>query len=102
MIYVVATIDLRPGTRGPFLAEYEKLVPLVRAERGCIEYGPAVDIASGIASQLQVREDTVVVVEKWDDLPALLAHTTAPHMTDFRARVKDYVAQLRLQVLKPV
>jgi quinol monooxygenase YgiN len=102
MIYVVATIDLRPGTRSSFLAEYEKLIPLVRAERGCIEYAPALDVASGIASQLQVREDTVVVVEKWDDLPALLAHTTAPHMNDFRTRVKEYIAQVRLQVLKPV
>jgi quinol monooxygenase YgiN len=101
MIFVIATIDLRPGTRGAFLDEFRKLVPLVRAEAGCVEYGPAVDVASGIAAQPPVRDDTVVVVEKWVDLPALQAHLTAPHMADYRTRVKDYVAAVRLQVLQP-
>ena len=101
MIFVVATIDLRPGTRAALLAEFRKVVPLVRAEAGCLEYGPAVDVASGIAAQPPVRDDTVVVIEKWADLPALQAHLTAPHMTDWRARVKDFVAGLRLDVLQP-
>jgi quinol monooxygenase YgiN len=101
MIFVVATIDLRPGTRAAFLAEFHKLVPLVRAEAGCIEYGPAVDVATGIAAQPAVREDTVVVLEKWADLPALNVHLTAPHMADYRTRVKDYVAGVRLEVLQP-
>jgi quinol monooxygenase YgiN len=101
MIFVVATVDLRPGSRAAFLAEFHKLVPLVRAEAGCIEYGPAVDVATGIAAQPAVREDTVVVLEKWTDLPALKAHLTAPHMADYRTRVKDYVAGVRLEVLQP-
>lgn len=101
MIFVVATIDLRPGTRAAFLAEFRTVVPLVRAENGCLEYGPAVDVASGIAAQPPVRENTVVVIEKWADLPALQAHLTAPHMADYRTRVKDYVAGVRLDVLQP-
>src|SRR4051812_39726101 len=101
MIHVVATVDLLPGTRDAFLVEFHKVVPLVRAERGCIEYGPTVDVEAGVASQLQVRKDTVVVVEKWSDLSALHAHLNAPHMTDYRARVKEFVAGVQLQVLRP-
>ena len=101
MIHVVATIELNPGTRAAFLAEFRKLVSLVRAEAGCVEYGPAVDVASGIAAQPPVRENTVVVIEKWADLPALHAHLAAPHMADYRPRVKDYVRSVQLQVLEP-
>jgi quinol monooxygenase YgiN len=101
MIFVVATVDLHPGTRAAFLAEFRKVVPLVRAEAGCLEYGPAVDVPSGIAVQPPVRNDSVVVLEKWADLPALKAHLAAPHMADYRTRVKDYVVGVQLQVLEP-
>jgi len=101
MIHVIATVELKPGTRAAFLTEFHRVVPLVRAEAGCLEYGPAVDVASGIASQPPVREDTVVVIEKWSDLPALHAHLAAPHMADYRTRVRDFVAGTRLQVLEP-
>ena len=65
MIHVIAVIDLNPGTRDAFVGEMKKIVPLVKAENGCIEYGPAVDLASGAADQLHLGENTVVVVEKW-------------------------------------
>ena len=52
MIHVIATIELSPGRREDFLAEFRRVVPHVRAEDGCIEYGPAVDAQSGIAARL--------------------------------------------------
>src|SRR3712207_1337154 len=57
MVHVIATIQLQPGRRDAFLAEFHKLVPLVRAEDGCLEYGPAVDILTGIPVQDPVRDD---------------------------------------------
>ena len=48
MIVVLATIELHPGKRPDFLAEFRQIVPKVRAEDGCIEYFPAVDTASGL------------------------------------------------------
>lgn len=101
MVIVIATISLRPGTREAFLAEFHRVVPLVRGEQGCIEYGPAVDVTSGIALQSPVRDDVVVVVEKWEDLPALHAHLAAPHMAEYRTRVTGFVTEVRLQVLQP-
>jgi quinol monooxygenase YgiN len=101
MIHVIATVEVNPGKRDALLAEFRKLVPLVRAEAGCLEYGPAVDVATGIPAQGPPREDVVVVVEKWESLDALRAHLAAPHMQEYRGRVKDLVARVRLQVLQP-
>ncbi len=50
MIHVIATIELGPGRRESFLAEFRRLVPEVLAEDGCIESGPAVDVESGLAA----------------------------------------------------
>ena len=101
MLHVVATIELAGGARDRFLAEFSRIVPLVRAEDGCLAYQATVDLATGLAAQPPVRPDLVVVVEQWRDLPALEAHLAAPHMTAYRARVKDLVVQTTLQVLTP-
>ncbi len=101
MIHVIATVEVQPGTRDRFLAEFHANVPNVLAEAGCLEYGAAVDLATGLSNQSPLRPDTVVIVEKWSDLDALRAHLSAPHMTAYRARVRDVVVRSSLQVLEP-
>jgi len=101
MIHVIATVELNPGTRDKFLAEFRKLIPDVKAEAGCIEYGPSVDAQTDIAIQFKLGPDRVVVIEKWESVAALKAHGAAPHMQAYRARVKDYVKGMELRVLSP-
>ena len=101
MIHVIATIDLAPGTREAFLIEFRKLIPQVHAEAGCIEYGPAIDAPTDIPAQAKIGADKLVVVEKWESVAALKAHSAAPHMQAYRARVKDYVRGMELRVLSP-
>ena len=101
MIYVIATIELAEGKRDDFLKRVSRLVPEVRAEKGCIEYGPAIDFQTGIKAQMPLRDQVVVMVEKWDDLKSLEAHLTAPHMLKYREDVKGMVVKIQLQVLKP-
>jgi len=101
MIYVLATIEVAEGRRDAFLAEFHRIVPLVRQEHGCLEYGPAVDVPTGIAVQGPIRDHTVTVVEKWESIDALHAHLAAPHMTEYRERVRDLVVAVDLQVLQP-
>ena len=102
MIYVIATVELAPGTRDALLVEFAKVVPLVRAEAGCIEYAPAVDADTHLPSQARIGPDCVVVVEKWESLEAPAAHDAAPHMQAYRARVKDYVRGREIRMLVPV
>jgi quinol monooxygenase YgiN len=101
MIHVIATVELNPGTRDKFLAEFRKLIPEVKAEAGCIEYGPTVDAQTDIAIQFKVGADRVVIIEKWESVAALKAHGAAPHMQAYRARVKDFVKGMELRVLSP-
>ena len=101
MLHVVATIQLTPGRRADFLKEFHALVPLVLAEDGCIEYGPTIDLPTSIPAQSAPRADVVTVVEKWESVPALEAHLIAPHMLTYRARVKDLVQGVQIQVLEP-
>jgi quinol monooxygenase YgiN len=102
MIHVIATIELVEGQRAAFLKEFQALVPQVRAEVGCLEYGPTIDVASGMTAQGSPRDNVVTVVEKWSDLAALQAHSVAPHMEAYRPRVKHLVRSTKLQVLEPV
>lgn len=101
MIHVIATIETAAGRRDAVLAEFRRLIPLVRAEAGCIEYGTAIDVASGLSVQGPSRPNVVTVVEKWESLDALKAHAQAPHMQEYRTRVKDLVVGMTLQVLEP-
>ena len=101
MIHVIATIELAPGTRGAWLAEFRKIIADVQAEKGCLEYGPAIDAATDIEIQAKIGADKVVVVEKWEDVAALKAHSVTPHMQSYRVQVKDYVRAVNLLVLDP-
>ena len=102
MVHVIANIELKPGARDAYLAALRGLVPKVRAEGGCIEYGPSLDARTDIRAQLPFRENAVTIVEKWESLAALKAHLAAPHMAAYREAVKDLVVKVTLQVLEPV
>ena len=101
MIHVVAVITAKPGQREAILEAVRANLPAVRAEKGCIEYGPAVD-AEGVGGlQTRVGPDTFLVIEKWADADALKAHSAAPHMSAYAAKVKDLVAGRTIHVLSP-
>jgi quinol monooxygenase YgiN len=100
-ILVIATIKLAAGRRADFLKEFHLLMPLVQAEAGCLEYGPAIDRQPGIPGQPAVRDDVVTVVEKWESLPALHAHLAAPHMETYRNTVSEMVTGVEIRVLDP-
>jgi quinol monooxygenase YgiN len=100
MIHVIATIQTAAGRRDDFLAAFGQLVPDVRAEAGCLEYGPTVDLATPASSQ-PPRDDVVTVIEKWESVEALLAHLKAPHILRYRERVKDIVAGIEIRVFEP-
>src|SRR5262249_47970367 len=77
MTHIVATTPPKPGMREAFLKKSHANMPAVHAEKGCIEYAPAID-AEGIGSfQTKFGPDTFVVIEKWESPEALRAHATS-------------------------
>ncbi len=101
MIHVLATITATPGSRGRLIAAFAKLRPLVLAEAGCIEYDTAVDTETPIDAQAPLRDDVLMVIEKWESLPHLQAHLAAPHMEEFRAANGSLIATIALAILEP-
>lgn len=99
MIHVLAEIRLAPGAREQFIAEFRLLEPMVCAEAGCIEYVGTVDTKTAIAAQAPLRDDVVMVIEKWETEAALSAHLDAPHMVEYRKRVKGLVSSTLIHVL---
>ncbi|TWT87347.1 putative quinol monooxygenase YgiN [Pseudobythopirellula maris] len=101
MIHVIATLSTAPGRRQEVLDAFAELTPKVHAEKGCIEYGAAVDEPTGHPAQRLVGDDRFMVVEKWESPEALEAHHSAPHMVAFRDSVGDALTGVELLVLSP-
>jgi quinol monooxygenase YgiN len=101
MIHVIATIRTASGRREDLLAAFRDLVAEVRAEQGCLEYAPVIDVAAPIGGVAAVRDDVVTVIEKWESAAALQAHLQAPHMLRYRETVKEFVAAVEIRVLEP-
>jgi len=99
MIHVVAVITAKPGQRENILKAFRDNLAAVRAEQGCIEYGPVVDADFG-SFQTPLGPDTFMVLEKWEDANALKAHAKAPHMAAYAAKVKDMIAERTIHVLR--
>jgi quinol monooxygenase YgiN len=96
MVHVLAIITAKPGQRTTLLKAFKDIVPTVHAEEGCIEYGPVVDVDGADPA---FGPDTFVVVEKWESMATLKAHSVAPHMKAYGEKTKDLVAKRAVHVL---
>ena len=101
MIHVIAVITAKPGKRDEVLRHFRANVPAVRAEKGCIEYGAAVDAEAALPVQTRYGADAFVVVEKWESMDALKAHAAAPHMAAYGAKTKELLASRVIHILSP-
>jgi quinol monooxygenase YgiN len=101
VIHVIAVITAKPGKRDEVLKHFRANVPAVRAEKGCIEYGAAVDAEPAPPVQTKWGPDTFLVIEKWETLETLKAHAAAPHMAAYGAKVKDLLDKRVIHILSP-
>ena len=101
MIHIVAVITAKPGLREKILEAFRANVPAVHAEKGCIEYGPAIDAEGMGGFQTKFGPDTFLVIEKWATKEALAAHAASPHMAAYAAKTKESIASRVIHVLEP-
>src|SRR6185503_12271612 len=99
MIHVIAVITAKPGKREEILKLFRANVPAVLAEKGCIEYGAAIDAEPALPIQKKWGDDTFLVIEKWESIDALKAHAVSPHMAAYGANAKDLIASRTIHVL---
>jgi len=101
MIHVIAVITAKPGQRQSILTHFRANVPAVKAEKGCIEYGAAIDAEPAPPIQAKWGPDTFVVIEKWESMDALKAHGAAPHMAAYAGKTKEFIASRAIHILQP-
>jgi quinol monooxygenase YgiN len=101
MIHVVAVITAKPGQRETILGHFRANVAAVKAEKGCIEYGAAIDAENALPFQAKWGADTFLVIEKWESMEALKAHAAAPHMAAYGAKTKELIAKRVIHILSP-
>ena len=101
MIHVIAVLTAKPGKREEILGHFRANVPAVRAEKGCIEYGAAVDAENALKVQTKWGPDTFLVIEKWESMEPLQAHAAAPHMAAYAAKTRELMASRVIHILSP-
>jgi quinol monooxygenase YgiN len=101
MIHVIAVITAKPGKRNDILQHARANLAAVRAEKGCIEYGPVLDAENALSFQTKLGPDALMVVEKWESMDALKAHAAAPHMAAYGAKTKELIASRVIHILSP-
>ena len=99
MINVIATVQVKEGMVSEFIDLLKSVVPKVKAEKGCVEYFPAIDLPTGLPPQ-DVNENIVTIIEKWESLDHLMAHMSTPHMAEHMEKEKDLVEKASIKVLK--
>ncbi|MBN8982684.1 MAG: antibiotic biosynthesis monooxygenase [Rhizobiales bacterium] len=93
MIYVVATLTIKPETRAALIAGAKTCIDITRKEKGCILY----DLHESTTDPARF-----VFVEQWETIEDLMAHGGNAHMKAWRAIVKECMsAPTRIEIITP-
>lgn len=93
MIYVVATLTIKPETRAELIEGAKVCIAETRKEAGCIAY----DLHESVTDPTKV-----VFVEQWESADALEPHRKAEHMKAFGRIVKNCLARPpKIEIITP-
>ena len=102
MINVVVTMIIKEGRMNDFLAECTKIRPLVLKEEGCHGYEYTREIASPLGIQEPIDSNRITLLEQWESIEALKAHSVSPHMKEFGPRMKEMRASVTARVTESI
>ena len=98
MIYVVVSVRVKANKVPEFLRLFGSVVPLVREEKGCVQYLAATDYDSGLPPQV-FDKDMVTILEKWESIEALRNHLATPHMAAYFEKEKGLTEGSSIKIL---
>jgi len=90
---ILAQITANPGQEDLLRSELEKLVPITRAEAGCIRYDLHRD---------NENPGFFVFYETWESRELWQAHMNAPHLAAYMAATEGAVAEFTLNEMTQV
>ena len=93
MIYVIATLTVKPEKRAEFIESAKACIAGTVKEQGCIAY----DLHESVTNPAKV-----VFVEQWENAEALEPHRKSDHMRAFgRVVVNCLVGPPKIEVITP-
>ena len=93
MIYVVATLMIKPETHAEFIAAATACIKETRKEAGNTAY----DLHESVTDPAKM-----VFVEQWENAEALVPHRSAEHMKAFgRIAAKCMSAPPKIEIITP-
>ena len=90
MIYVVATVHIRPETREKFLAGARACIAETVKEKGCVSY----DLHESVTHPARF-----VFVERWEERGNLDGHFVAPHFKVWRAVGAECILDRKIEIV---
>ena len=92
MIYIIATLTIKPGSLDEVLALAMPCIEGTRKEAGCISY----DLHQSLTD-----ENVLVFVERWKDMAAIEAHFVEPHLVAWRDAGAPFITNKKIEIINP-
>ena len=93
MVYVIATLTLKPEMKAELFAAAKDCIAATRAEKGCLSYE---------LFESTIDPNKLVFVEEWESAELLPQHSKSDHMKAFgRVAVKCFAAPVQVQIITP-
>ena len=92
MIYVVATLTIKPGSLDAIVPAARACIAETVKEKGCISY----DLHASLT-----EPETLVFVERWETREDLTAHSKRPHLAAWREASTPHLLSRRIEIIHP-
>lgn len=90
MIYLIATLQIEPGTKEKLSAMVQPCIEGTRKEKGNISY----DLHASVTD-----ENVLVFVERWETQEALDNHFNEPHFLKWREALTPYLLDRKIEII---
>ena len=91
MLYLIATLKIKPGSMPAILEAVKPCIEATRKEKGCISY----DLHQSVSD-----ENQLVFVERWTDKASLEAHFKEPHLIAWRDAGSQYFLDRKIEIIE--
>lgn len=92
MIYLIATLKIKPGSQETLKNLVAPCIEGTRNEPGNISY----DLLASMTD-----ENTLTFVERWENQEAVDNHFTEPHFLTWREAASEYFLDRKIEVITP-
>lgn len=90
MIYVVATLTIKPGSLDAVREAAAPCIAATRREKGCVAY----DLHASLTDP-----HTLVFVERWETRDDLAAHSKQPHLLSWREASAPHTISRKVEIV---